>query len=78
MSQEERCQAAPPPAATPCAARIVPLAGLLTLSVLLLSRVSEYRRRMKLVSITLMLLGSLAFLGADTARLDTSSQFRKK
>ncbi|XP_034350687.1 pro-adrenomedullin [Arvicanthis niloticus] len=33
---------------------------------------------MKLVSITLMLLGSLAFLGADTARLDTSSQFRKK
>ncbi|XP_028623952.1 ADM [Grammomys surdaster] len=33
---------------------------------------------MKLVSITLMLLGSLAFLGADTARLDTSLQFRKK
>ncbi|EDM17863.1 adrenomedullin, isoform CRA_a [Rattus norvegicus] len=33
---------------------------------------------MKLVSIALMLLGSLAVLGADTARLDTSSQFRKK
>ncbi|EDM17864.1 adrenomedullin, isoform CRA_b [Rattus norvegicus] len=32
---------------------------------------------MKLVSIALMLLGSLAVLGADTARLDTSSQFRK-
>lgn len=33
---------------------------------------------MKLVSITLMLLGSLAFLGADTAGPDTPSQFRKK
>lgn len=51
---------------------------LLTLGFLLLSRVSEHRYRMKLVSIALMLLGSLAVLGADTARLDTSSQFRKK
>ncbi|XP_011803014.1 PREDICTED: ADM isoform X3 [Colobus angolensis palliatus] len=33
---------------------------------------------MKLVSVTLMYLGSLAFLGADTARLDVASQFRKK
>ncbi|XP_021075155.1 ADM [Mus pahari] len=33
---------------------------------------------MKLFSITLMLLGSLAFLGADTAGPDTPSQFRKK
>ncbi|XP_048216966.1 pro-adrenomedullin [Perognathus longimembris pacificus] len=33
---------------------------------------------MKLVSIALMLLGSLAFLGADAARLDVSSEFRKK
>ena len=41
-------------------------------------RVSEHRHRMKLVSITLMLLGSLAFLGADTAGPDTPSQFRKK
>lgn len=33
---------------------------------------------MKLVTVTLMFLGSFAFLGADTARLDASSQFRKK
>ncbi|KAM4845506.1 pro-adrenomedullin isoform 1-T2 [Thomomys bottae] len=33
---------------------------------------------MKLVSIALMFLGSLAFLGADAARLDVSSEFRKK
>lgn len=33
---------------------------------------------MKLVSVALMYLGSLAFLGADTARLDVASQFRKK
>ncbi|XP_020024882.1 pro-adrenomedullin isoform X1 [Castor canadensis] len=33
---------------------------------------------MKLVSIALMFLGSLAFLGADTARLDVASEFRKK
>lgn len=42
------------------------------------SRVSERRHRMKLVTVTLMFLGSFAFLGADTARLDASSQFRKK
>ncbi|XP_051005188.1 pro-adrenomedullin [Acomys russatus] len=33
---------------------------------------------MKLVSVVLMFLGSLAFLGVDAAQLDTSSQFRKK
>lgn len=33
---------------------------------------------MKLVSVALMYLGSLAFLGAETARLDVASQFRKK
>ncbi|XP_012611290.1 pro-adrenomedullin [Microcebus murinus] len=33
---------------------------------------------MKLVSVALMYLGSLAFLGADTARLDVASEFRKK
>ncbi|XP_050019357.1 pro-adrenomedullin [Alexandromys fortis] len=33
---------------------------------------------MKLVTVTLMFLGSFAFLGADTARLEASSQFRKK
>nr|XP_004650929.2 pro-adrenomedullin [Jaculus jaculus] len=33
---------------------------------------------MKLVSVALMLLGSLAVLGADTARLDVASGFRKK
>lgn len=33
---------------------------------------------MKLVTVTLMFLGSFAFLGADAARLDASSQFRKK
>ncbi|XP_075827991.1 pro-adrenomedullin [Microtus pennsylvanicus] len=33
---------------------------------------------MKLVTVTLMLLSSFAFLGADTARLEASSQFRKK
>ncbi|KAL6068338.1 hypothetical protein STEG23_020168 [Scotinomys teguina] len=41
-------------------------------------RVSDRRYRMKLVTVTLMFLGSLAFLGVDTARLDASSQFRKK
>ncbi|XP_047373596.1 pro-adrenomedullin isoform X1 [Sciurus carolinensis] len=33
---------------------------------------------MKLFSVALMFLGSLAFLGADTARLDVASEFRKK
>ncbi|EGV97006.1 ADM [Cricetulus griseus] len=33
---------------------------------------------MKLVTVILLFLGSVAFLGADTARLDASSQFRKK
>ncbi|XP_005075742.1 pro-adrenomedullin [Mesocricetus auratus] len=33
---------------------------------------------MKLVTVTLMFLGSLAFLGADTAGIDAPSQFRKK
>lgn len=33
---------------------------------------------MKLVPVALMYLGSLAFLGADTARLDVASEFRKK
>ncbi|KAK2100744.1 hypothetical protein P7K49_022092 [Saguinus oedipus] len=33
---------------------------------------------MKLISVALMYLGSLAFLGADTARLDVASEFRKK
>ncbi|XP_040844889.1 pro-adrenomedullin [Ochotona curzoniae] len=33
---------------------------------------------MKLVSIALLFLGSLAFLGADAARLDVASEFRKK
>ncbi|ELV13383.1 ADM [Tupaia chinensis] len=33
---------------------------------------------MKLVSVALMYLGSLAFLCADTARLDVASEFRKK
>ncbi|XP_008851681.1 ADM isoform X1 [Nannospalax galili] len=33
---------------------------------------------MKLLSIALMLLCSLAFLGADTVRLDVASEFRKK
>lgn len=34
--------------------------------------------RMKLFSVALMFLGSLAFLGADTARLDVASEFKKK
>ncbi|KAM8811962.1 pro-adrenomedullin isoform 2-T2 [Rhynchonycteris naso] len=33
---------------------------------------------MKLVPVALLYLGSLAFLGADTARLDVASEFRKK
>lgn len=33
---------------------------------------------MKLVSVALMFLGSLAFLGSDAARLDVASEFRKK
>ncbi|XP_029813209.1 ADM isoform X1 [Suricata suricatta] len=33
---------------------------------------------MKLVPVALMYLGSLAFLGAETARLDVASEFRKK
>lgn len=33
---------------------------------------------MKLVPVALMYLGSLAFLGADTARLDVAAEFRKK
>ncbi|XP_012659512.1 ADM isoform X1 [Otolemur garnettii] len=33
---------------------------------------------MKLISVALMYLGSLAFLGADAARLDVASEFRKK
>ncbi|XP_006873066.1 PREDICTED: ADM [Chrysochloris asiatica] len=33
---------------------------------------------MKLVPVALVYLGSLAFLGADTARLDVASEFRKK
>lgn len=61
-----------------CSTRTVQLTWLLTLGSLLLSRVSEHRHRMKLVTVTLMFLGSFAFLGADTARLEASSQFRKK
>ncbi|XP_066109940.1 pro-adrenomedullin isoform X1 [Saccopteryx bilineata] len=33
---------------------------------------------MKLAPVALLYLGSLAFLGADTARLDVASEFRKK
>lgn len=33
---------------------------------------------MKLAPVALLCLGSLAFLGADTARLDVASEFRKK
>lgn len=33
---------------------------------------------MKLIPVALLYLGSLAFLGADTARLDVASEFRKK
>lgn len=33
---------------------------------------------MKLVPVALLCLGSLAFLGADTAQLDVASEFRKK
>lgn len=33
---------------------------------------------MKLVPVALMYLGSLAFLGADAARLDVAAEFRKK
>lgn len=33
---------------------------------------------MKLVPVALLYLSSLAFLGADTARLDVASEFRKK
>lgn len=33
---------------------------------------------MKLVPVALLYLGSLSFLGADTARLDVASEFRKK
>lgn len=33
---------------------------------------------MKLVAVALLYLGSLAFLGADSARLDVASEFRKK
>ncbi|XP_016002837.2 pro-adrenomedullin isoform X1 [Rousettus aegyptiacus] len=33
---------------------------------------------MKLVPVALLCLGSLAFLGADSARLDVASEFRKK
>lgn len=66
----------PPPPARPT--ETVQLARLLTLGSLLLSRVSEHRHRMKLVTVILLFLGSVAFLGADTARLDASSQFRKK
>ena len=33
---------------------------------------------MKLVPVALMYLGSLIFLGVDTARLDVAAEFRKK
>lgn len=73
----------PPPQHTHCRRPSCPtwtvqLTWLLTRGYLLLSRISEHRHRMKLVTVTLMFLGSFAFLGADTARLDASSQFRKK
>lgn len=78
LSQAERRQTVPPLPRRPSCPGTVLLARLLTQGSLLLSRVSEHRHTMKLISVTLMFLGSLAFLGADTARLDTSSQFRKK
>lgn len=33
---------------------------------------------MKLVPVALLYLGSLAFLGVDTARFDVAAEFRKK
>lgn len=52
--------------------------GVLTLGPSLSFQGLHIAAGMKLVPVALMYLGSLAFLGADTARLDVASEFRKK
>ena len=44
----------------------------------LLSQGLRIAAGMKLVPVALMYLGSLIFLGVDTARLDVAAEFRKK